>query len=202
MSPKIRFNKENIIEIAFEHVRQNGWEGLSARYIADRLSSSTGPIYTQFKSMKGLEEDVVKMALDLFYTYITEPVTGDKWVDHGIGYLRFAKEEKHLFNAINEEKYLWLQSKHASWIWEALGESLADYPPFQGMTEELKLGIRVARFHFIHGLASLIANGAYSTIGNGAYSHELDIETTVRDTSHALLKGFCSLARDAPEKLS
>ena len=159
MPPKTKFKKEDIIEAAFNVVRKSGWEGLSARSIAKELNSSTGPIYSYLDSMKNLEDEVVKKAMELFMEYIINTrKTGDKWIDHGIGYALFAKKEKHLFRGINDEKHMMFQKKYSSKMWAALDEELSDYPIFKGLSGETRQKIRHMRWIFIHGLSTLINN--------------------------------------------
>jgi AcrR family transcriptional regulator len=158
MPPKVKFEKDSIIEAAFIVVRYNGWQGISARAIAKELNSSTGPIYSQLKSMRNLEEVLVKKAMEFFQEYIIAPRTGDKWLDHGLGYLLFAKNEKHLFKAIHDENHIMLKKKHSFKLWEKLEEELADYHLFKDLPEDIVLEIRRSRWIYTHGVASLIAN--------------------------------------------
>ncbi len=106
--------------------------------------------------MENLEEAVVKKAVELFYEYMTTERTGDIWMDQALGYAFFAKEEKHLFRGIFEEKYLPLTMKNTPEIWKTFGEKLADHELFQGLSEDQAGAVRVARWFFIHGLAGLI----------------------------------------------
>ena len=158
MPPKVKFEKDSIVEAAFNVVRKQGWKGLSTRAIANELNSSTGPIYSQLKSMKSLEEEVVRKAMEFFQEYIVEPRTGDRWIDQGFGYLLFAKDEKFLFRAIHDENHIMLKKKHSLKLWEELGEELKDYHLFKDLSEDVVLEIRRARWLSTHGIASLIAN--------------------------------------------
>ena len=193
MPPKVKFDKEKIIEIGFEYVRQNGWEGLSARYIAEKLHSSTGPIYTHFKSMADLEDEIVKKALELYFSYLRTPITGDKWLDSGIALIRFAMEERHLFRCMNDEKHSGIQRKHARVIWRSLTDDLSGYTLFEGLDERKIFIIRAARWWLVHGLASLINNGWYSD------EDRMDIPLIVENLSLALLDGLRDV--DLPESL-
>jgi len=158
MPPKIKFEKESIINAAFEVVRKKGWEGLSARSIAKELQSSTGPIYSQLKSMQTLEEEVLKKTWSLFNKYMTTQRTGDKWIDQGIGHLHFAKAEGFLYKAMFDANHHDIPSKIGQGVWKTLGDSLSDYPLFKGLSKGMQLEIRRSRWIFNHGLASLITN--------------------------------------------
>ncbi|MCP4719618.1 MAG: WHG domain-containing protein [Desulfobacteraceae bacterium] len=159
MPPKIKFKKDKIIDIAFEYVRQNGWKGLTARYLSEQLNSSTMPVYSCFKSMAHLEEEVVKKAMELFLEYITTPKTEDIWIDHGVGYVMFALEEKFLFRSVFDEAHNHLRQKYSGIIWERTGLDLSSYPPFKKLTDNQTDHLRKGRWVMMHGMASLVNNG-------------------------------------------
>jgi AcrR family transcriptional regulator len=158
MPPKVKFEKASIVNAAFEIVRKNGWQGLSARSIAEELKSSTRPIYSHLKSMNSLEEEVVKKAMELLEEYIRTPRTGDKWLDQGYGYVLFAKREKYLFKAIFDEKHNHFYKRFSAEIFTKLGEDLSDDPDFRVLSEEHQTNMRKVRWVYVHGLASLLAN--------------------------------------------
>lgn len=158
MPPKVKFEKETIINAAFEVVRNYGWKGLSARSIAKELNASTGPIYSHLKSMKTIEEEVFKRAWFLFENYMTTTVTGDKWIDQGLGHLQFAKEESALYTAIFDGTHHTVPSKIGQDIFKKLGDQLSDYPLFKGLSEEIQYEIRSSRMIFNHGIALMITH--------------------------------------------
>jgi AcrR family transcriptional regulator len=158
MPPKFKFNKEEISVAAFEIVRRNGFKALSTRSLAAELGSSARPIYSFFKSMTELEEEVVRQAVDLLYKYMVRKRTGDPWIDHGIGYVMFALREKHLFRAVNDENHIVYFKKYGDLIWVTLTGSLSDYAAFKGLTEEQIYKVQVTRWLFVHGLAFQASN--------------------------------------------
>ena len=158
MPPKAKFERETIVTAAYNVVRKSGWPGLSARSIAGELNASTRPIYTHLTSMKDLGEEVLRKAWVLFEEYMTTKVTGDKWIDQGIGHLRFAKDEKARYKAIFDGKHHDVPSKIGRAVWDRLEADLSDYPLFKGLSKDMLLEIRSARWIFNHGLATLIVN--------------------------------------------
>jgi AcrR family transcriptional regulator len=162
MPPKQRFSPQNVIDAAYQVVRRQGWEGFSARTIANELNASTRPIYDCFSSMENIEAEVVKKALATFVAFINEERTGDKWLDQAIGYVLFAAREKHLFRCINDEKHTPFQKGFARAHWMKLGDALADDARFKQMPELSRHKIRVARWVMIHGLSSLVASGWFN----------------------------------------
>jgi AcrR family transcriptional regulator len=159
MPPKQKFSSEDVIDAAYNIVRREGWNGLSARSIANELNASTRPIYDYLKSMQHIEEEVVKRALASFVECISRDRTGDKWLDQALGYVIFANKEKHLFRCLNDEKHTHLQQKWAPEHWKMLGEQLVADKRFQDMPEDEANRIRAVRWIFLHGMSFLVSNG-------------------------------------------
>ncbi len=184
MPPKFKFTKEQIIESAFNIVRRKGWENLTTRSLADELGSSARPIYSFFKSMGELEEELVKKAVELLYECMVRERTGDPWIDHGIGYVLFAQEEKHLFRGINNEKNIKYFKKYGDLIWNTLTNSLSDYPAFQGLSADQIYKIQGTRWLFAHGLAFQVSNPPPETWDNKT------IINVMKEGSLAILDGL------------
>ena len=184
MAPKPKLRKGDIVNIAFDHVRQHGWEGLTARYLAEKLNSSTKPIYFHFGSMKEIEEMVVKKAMDLILEYMTVPRTDDPWMDQAVGVVMFAVEEKYLFRSIFDEKHVGVRKKYSACVWRAGEEGLVGYPPFKGLSGSQVEMIRRARWIFTHGLASLL------NISNWPLENETHLSQMIERISWAIYNEF------------
>lgn len=184
MPPKFKFTREQIVDAAFHRVRRNGWPALTTRTLADELGASARPIYSFFNSMEEVEAEVVKRAVHLLHETMIRPRTGDPWHDHGIGYVMFAMAERQLFRSINDEKHIALYKKYGDVIWASLTESLADYPPFRGLTAEQIYTIQLQRWLFAHGLAFSASNPP-----PGTWTEDL-IMTTMRSGSRAIYTGL------------
>jgi len=184
MPPKPKLRKDDIVEIAFDHVRKYGWEGLTARYLAEKLNTSTKPIYFHFSSMKEIEEAVVKNAMDLILKYTTTSRTGDPWIDHSVGVVMFAVEEKHLFRSIFDEKHVEVRKKHSVQVWSTGEESLTDHPLFKDLNDHQIEIIRRVRWIFTHGLASLL------NISNWQFEGEERLIQAIERISRAVYNEF------------
>ena len=184
MPPKPKIKNQDIIDIAFEYVRRNGWKDLSARYLAKQLNCSTMPIYSCFGSMERLEEDIVERAMKLLWDYMVTPRTGDMWIDHAVGVVFFAIEEKHLWRSINDEKHVPIRRKFGKQTWMDLRKRLVDYPPFRGLSDRQVEMIQRARWIFTHGFASLLCNQEWPSQNDAELIH------TVRRVSNAILSDF------------
>jgi len=184
MPPKFKFTKKEIIDAAFELVREKGWTALSTRSLADKLGSSARPIYSYFNSMEELEEEVSKKGVDLLYEYMIQERTGDPWHDHGIGYVMFAKKEKCLFRGLNDEKHITFLKEYGEIIWDNCTASLSDYPPFEGLSDEQIYQVQLYRWLIAHGLAFQA-----STHPPGLWTDEIIVHK-MQEGSIAVLEGL------------
>lgn len=102
-----KVDKQNIIKAAFEILRLQGFEQVSVRNVAKRLNCSTKPIYFQFENMAELKGELKKLAEEK-YIEITSESKGkyrNDYISHGIAYIIFARDERHLF------RYLYLKGR-------------------------------------------------------------------------------------------
>lgn len=131
MPPKPKCTKEDIIKTAFEMTRENGIESVVARELGKRLGVSVTPIFSNFKSMHELEEEVRKLAMQEFDKYIADALNySPAFKQFGMQMIRFAKEEPKLFQV------LYMQ-EHA--------ESLCFDEMFKKMGEVVKVCVEVVQ---------------------------------------------------------
>jgi AcrR family transcriptional regulator len=102
MPPKKQIEKHLIIEKAFEMVQREGYPSITARKLAKELNCSTQPIYQTFADMKELKMELIKKAQEKMLHFIMDK--GDKTIPielaYIMAYIRFAAEEKYLFQLI------------------------------------------------------------------------------------------------------
>lgn len=98
MPPKPKYTKEQIVETALEIVSQKGVDSLTAKEVGRALKTSTTPIFTVFKTMKELEGEVKKAAMNRFESF-AHKTERDKPVFKQVGMqmILFAKEEPLLY---------------------------------------------------------------------------------------------------------
>lgn len=102
MARKEQISKQMILDGAFELLRAEGVEMLTARKLAAHIGCSTQPIFRVYKNMEELTAEVFDKA-KLFYedfcvNYEREYDT--PFVDLGLCYISFAKEELNLFKLL------------------------------------------------------------------------------------------------------
>ncbi|KAF0218449.1 MAG: TetR family transcriptional [Geobacteraceae bacterium] len=187
MSPRnTQFSRDDIVAAAFQLVREEGWNGFSVQAVAKLINSSTMPIYSQFANVRDLEDAVCLKALDLLKERMLTDLTGDRWIDQGIIYVRFAEEEKFLFRALWDARNVDLSKEMGKRFNEFIAATLADYLLFVGLDELEVRMIRLTRMMFAQKLA-------YWLNVNSNYLKEKgipELEEYMRRASMAIYHGF------------
>ena len=161
MPPKTRITREMILDAAFEIARESGIENVNARTVSQRLGCSTQPVMYCFATIENLREAVYHHAEE-YQTGFIMPSNGSEitMLDVGMGYVRFAAEEKHLFRLL-------FQSDHFS---QQTLSDVVDDPSVQALIDALAQAYNIshdeakdafaARFLMVHGRASMLANNS------------------------------------------
>jgi len=162
MPAKSKYQIQDIIDAAFQIVRTQGVEKCSARAIAGEMHSSTMPIYSCIKSMKELEEAIVKKAIDLLVQYQIQERTGISALDMGIGYILFAKNEKHLFRMLffteTAQKDMDLSKRMKEYAINVTMKKFNKFHPLDELSYDQKMDIFYKMWIFNHGLAVMLNN--------------------------------------------
>jgi AcrR family transcriptional regulator len=103
MPPKQQYTKERIIEAAFEVLRREGPDAITARRIADEINSSVGPIYSYFENIDDLKSAAFLKATDLMEEYAKRNWSEIPFLNMGVGFVCFARDEPVLFNTCCRE---------------------------------------------------------------------------------------------------
>ena len=101
MPPKKKFTREEIIQAAFEMAREKGIESVVARELGKKLGTSSSPIFTAFKNMEEVQQEVRALALKEFESYVSDALNftpAFKYV--GMKMIEFAMREPKLFQLI------------------------------------------------------------------------------------------------------
>ena len=161
MPPKVKINREDIINTAINLAKQNGIDNINARNLATALGCSTQPIFSNFSSMEELEESVVAAAYEIYLGFIKNEIESDKYPKYkafGMAYIRFAREEKELF------KLLFMRDRR--------GEDTALSPDFKdsvkliieanGINEEKAILLHLEMWSCVHGIGTMLATSFLS----------------------------------------
>lgn len=164
MARRKKFTIDDIHEAAFQIVRQSGMEHLTARSVARQLKSSTMPIYTCVSAMREIEEAVVKKAWRVLREYQVSSRSGDIYIDMGLGYVLFSKEEKYLFKSIHDDAYNEINTVLSEENFQFHLKRLNEYPLMKNLSVESKRKLMFHGFLFSHGFASLLNSGIGSAV--------------------------------------
>ena len=156
MPPKCKFTKEEVVRAALDMTREKGMAAVTARALGERLGASSRPIFSLFRSMEEVQEEVIKAANACYQEYQAREMALGEYPVYkasGMAYIRFAKEEKELF------KLLFMRDRTG----ETVTENGEMEPIFQLIMDKTGLSRREAfLFHlemwvYVHGFASMIA---------------------------------------------
>lgn len=101
MPPKVKFQKEEIVNAALNVARKKGIEAVTAREVASELQVSPRPIFTWFETMEQLKGEIYEQARALYREYL-ERGLAERIPFLGVWqqYIRFAKEETELYKLL------------------------------------------------------------------------------------------------------
>lgn len=101
MPPKAKFSRDEIIEAAFNIVREHGFASLTARALGAQLGSSARPIFTAFQNMEEVQQSVTEAAKTHYKRYV-ERGLAENQAFKGVGrqYILFAVNEPELFRLL------------------------------------------------------------------------------------------------------
>lgn len=173
MPPRTKFTINDIVDAALAVVRRDGLESLTTRAIAGELQSSTMPIYSCGKTMAEIEEEVVKRSWGILIDYQKKPLTPDIYINMGLGYVLFAKHEKHLFGCVHSSRHLALNRRLGEENFINNLNRLRDYLPLADVADDLKLKILIQGWFFCHGLADLLSKNLSGTLNVPQTDEEL-----------------------------
>lgn len=102
MARKQVVTKEGLLKGAFELVRDNGREGLSARLLAEKCGCSTQPIFRIYDNMGELYHELFSVCTDYFSDFYKKAPKGNEtpFVNLGMAYIDFARQYPNLFKII------------------------------------------------------------------------------------------------------
>lgn len=102
MARKESITQTDLLKAAFEMLKEEGTESVTARKLAVKAGCSTQPIFRIYQNMEEMSSDLFEMAVGYFEDYYSAfPRDNDvPFVDLGLAYIRFAEENPHLFRML------------------------------------------------------------------------------------------------------
>jgi AcrR family transcriptional regulator len=158
------FKKEQIIDAAFALLRRRGWKGVTVRTIARELDSSTMPIYSAKLSMEDLEWELRAKTWALIQEYQRKPYTDNPLTNMAVGLAAFAREEPCLYRFLYVERPLLEREgeveEQTQKFKQAFGRHKELIKALRLVPEGIQNPLMLKSWIFVHGLASLLGNGA------------------------------------------
>lgn len=99
MAAKKKINKEAILDAAYELVRKEGFDSLSARKVAKEAGCSTQPIYENYHDMGAIADHTLAVMKET-YSVLKAKLRAQDAADYGVqadAICEFARDEKILF---------------------------------------------------------------------------------------------------------
>lgn len=184
MPPKAKFTREEIIQAAMQIVREKGLEAVTSRELAKRLGSSACPIFTVFKNMEEVYEEIRKAAKALYKEYVNEGLKQES-AFRGVGaaYIKFAIREPKLFQLLfMTEQQSPTDIEHTLMlIDESYTAILTSVREPYGLREEEAKKLYQHLWIYTHGIAALCATRVC------AFS-DTEIQTMMTEVFTGLLK--------------
>ena len=182
MPPVQKTGKNEIITAAFAIVKEEGFCNLNARAIAKKLGVSTQPIFSNFKNMEDLKMEIIKKASSFYFAILEKEEKNGKYPPYkarGMGYIRFAKEEKNLFRLLFMDK----RSPDVKFPTDDASKEIGLISGSLSFAEDKASRMHALLWFFVHGIASLIVTGSLEI-------SEEDISTALTDTYLGLKSRF------------
>lgn len=149
------------MEAAAAVARENGFEQISARTVAQRLHCSTQPVMYHFATIDSLKQAAYGLVDQQHTAYLMAMRPGqDPMLSIGLNYIRFAVEEPQLFRFLFQSGY----AREKNLLEMIDSEELV--PVLAAMQEGTELDMERTKAVFLtvalfaHGYASIIANNA------------------------------------------
>ena len=151
-----KVSKDEIIDAAVEVLRDGGFSAVNARSVAKKLGCSTQPIYFSFQSMDELKAALSERAIRMHTRRVRDSLRAhegndSRYSSYGMGFVRFAAEEKQLF------RWLYLESHQLGPYQNdvLLPEIIAVIVEEFGYSEEVARRFHQDMTYFTYGLAIL-----------------------------------------------
>ena len=162
MARKATVTEKMILDSAFALMREEGFEQVTARKLAEKAGCSTQPIFRLYENMDSLIGDVYKEAALFFDSFCQ---SYPKWeetpfVNLGMAYIRFATMEKNIFRLLFLSQHRGSKSMYEllNGNTGAVGKEVAKAKQ-EGVSDPG--GLFMKMWIFIHGAACMSLTGDY-----------------------------------------
>ena len=157
MPPKTKFNKEAIVDAAFEIAKEKGFSGITARNVSDRLGCSVAPIYVNFATIEDLTAEVVQRVFAISDQLLAKQKGLNLFENIGKASLDFARGYPVLLRELVVQPNPYMDSYET--VETAMIEALAEDESMAGWTIDERRHLFLKMRIFQLGLSVMVANG-------------------------------------------
>lgn len=179
MPAKKQVPKEKILTAALELLKAQGYEAVNIKQLSAALGCSTQPIYLSFSGIEELRKELTPLTVAEFERYMK--YGGSAVHLYGMRYIRFAKEEPHLF------RFLFMRPNAFAEIKQAL------LPMIEGAIAELMNTYHIDHkgADFLHDQLWMHTHGIASMIATNFCNWDMaKVERMLADSRHAFTQKF------------
>lgn len=161
MPPRPRITREMILETALAITKEEGFEAVNARSIAQRMQCSTRPLFTCYDNMEQLKRDLLDFAYQYYEGYVAAYAGRCQAGGHlllPLSYIAFAREERALFKMLFISD-MDLDLKDPEDFYREAGnrEKALAFGAEAGLSPERAKKVFLDLFLYAHGIAVLTA---------------------------------------------
>lgn len=163
MPPKTIVSKKDVLSASLGLIKDEGVEMLNARSIAKKLNCSTNPLFRIYRNMEELKLDVYIEAENYYekYLYSRTFENASPFLQMGLNYIYFAKEEKNLFKFIFLSNNIEIDSFHSAADLADDSEIIHGIANATGLDEYASKELFSNIWLLTHGIACTIATNHY-----------------------------------------
>ena len=181
MPPKTQFDKEAIIDAAFEIAREEGFDAITARSVASRLGSSVAPIYVNFAAIDDLIRAAVQRVFALSEEYLTWQEGPNAFENIGLASLAFARDYPVFVRELAAKPNPYMQDYEQQE--HAMVAMMEDDPHLAGWSIEARRRLFIQMRAFQLGLTIMVANDQIPS-----WFGEEDLDALVLQTGSDLVR--------------
>jgi AcrR family transcriptional regulator len=175
MPPTTRYDRDTIVEAAFEIAKERGFSAISTLVVAKRLGCSVAPIYQNFTTVDELLAAVVERVMAMSGELLAAQTGPNPFENMGKASLAFARDYPALFRemALEPNDYI---TPHEQ-IEDVMAGVMASDPELAGWTDSARRRLFLKMRVFQLGLSAMVANGHLPSWMDEKAAEELLLET-------------------------
>ena len=186
MPRALNFSREEILQVAYNILIEEGMKSITARNIAKKLGSSTISIYSNFKSMSDLKNEMSRLAKNKLFDITKKEYTDQGLLNIGIGICIFAKQEKALFRSIflREDLSKDFIDEIITDLKNLITASFRADERYNHLSDEVIEWMLKKGWWYVQGYASLICSGFYNPTYDDILKELRDMGSVIVHAEH------------------